>query len=93
MPLLSGNIVNEFISTLLLVLGSLSAFVITLPYLKYLNNGKNLKKHTIICLSILGIIFIYVLIGILSSFGPAWLFCDQFLQMALQPLFAVGLLG
>ena len=30
---------------------------------------------------------------ILSSFGPAWLFCDQFLQMALQPLFAVGLLG
>ena len=83
MPLLSGNIVNEFISTLLLVLGSLSAFVITLPYLKYLNNGKNLKKHTIICLSILGIIFIYVLIGILSSFGPtraANLFYPEFTQ-------------
>lgn len=83
MPLLSGNIVNEFISALLLVLGSLSAFVITLPYLKYLNNGKNLKKHTIICLSILGIIFIYVLIGILSSFGPiraANLFYPEFTQ-------------
>ena len=70
MPVLSGNISSEFFSTPLLVLGSLSAFVIALPYLKYLNSGKDLRKHSVIGLGILGAVCIYVLIGILSSFGP-----------------------
>lgn len=83
LPLLSGNVANELPSTFLLILGSLSAFVIALPYLRYLNNGKNLKKHTMIGLSLLGIIFIYILIGVLSSFGPiraANLFYPEFTQ-------------
>ena len=70
MPVFAGNIGSEFLSTFLLVLGSLSAFVIALPYLRYLNNGKNLKKHSFIALGILGAICIYILIGILSTFGP-----------------------
>lgn len=70
MPVFSGNIGSEFLSTFLLVLGSLSAFVISLPYLRYLNNGKDLKKHSFIALGILGAICIYILIGILSTFGP-----------------------
>ena len=83
MPVLSGNISSEFFSTLLLVLGSLSAFVIALPYLKYLNSGKDLRKHSVIGLVILGAVCIYVLIGILSSFGPiraANLFYPEFTQ-------------
>ena len=83
MPVLSGNIGPEFFSTLLLVLGSLSAFVISLPYLRYLNNGKNLKKHSFIALGILGALCIYVLIGILAAFGPARaanLFYPEFTQ-------------
>lgn len=83
MPVLSGNIGSQFFSTLLLVLGSLSAFVIALPYLKYLNKGKDLKKHSFIALGILGAICIYVLIGILSSFGPiraSNLFYPEFTQ-------------
>lgn len=83
MPVLSGNISSEFFSTLLLVSGSLSAFVIALPYLKYLNSGKDLRKHSVIGLGILGAVCIYVLIGILSSFGPiraANLFYPEFTQ-------------
>lgn len=83
MPVFAGNIGSEFLSTLLLVLGSLSAFVITLPYLRYLNNGKNLRKHNFIALCILGAICIYVLIGVLSTFGPlraANLFYPEFTQ-------------
>lgn len=83
MPVFAGNTVAEFSSTLLLVLGSLSAFVIALPYLKHLNKGKNLKTHTFIALAILGAICIYVIIGILSTFGPlraANLFYPEFIQ-------------
>ena len=83
MPVLSGNVGSEFISTLLLVLGSLSAFVITLPYLRYLNSGKDLRKHSFITLGILGAICIYSIIGILSTFGPlraANLFYPEFTQ-------------
>ena len=83
MPVLSGNVGSEFLSTLLLVLGSLSAFVITLPYLRYLNNGKDLRKHSSIALGILGVICIYSIIGILSTFGPlraANLFYPEFTQ-------------
>ena len=83
MPVLSGNVGSEFLSTLLLVLGSLSAFVITLPYLRYLNNGKDLRKHSSIALGILGAICIYSIIGILSTFGPlraANLFYPEFTQ-------------
>lgn len=83
MPVFAGNIGSEFFSTLLLVLGSLSAFVIALPYLKYLNNGKDLRKHSFIAFGILGALCIYVLIGILSTFGPlraANLFYPEFTQ-------------
>lgn len=83
MPVLSGNIGADFFSTFLLVFGSLSAFVIALPYLKYLNSGKNLKKHSFIALGILGAFCIYVLIGILSTFGPdraANIFYPEFIQ-------------
>lgn len=83
MPVFAGNIAGEFLSTFLLVLGSLSAFVIALPYLRYLNTGKNLRKHSFIALGILGAICIYILIGILSTFGPlraANLFYPEFVQ-------------
>lgn len=83
MPVFAGSIGSEFLSTFLLVLGSLSAFVISLPYLRYLNNGKDLRKHSFIALGILGIVCIYVLIGILSTFGPlraANLFYPEFTQ-------------
>ena len=83
MPVFAGTIASEFLSTFLLVLGSLSAFVIALPYLRYLNTGKNLRKHSFIALGILGAICIYILIGILSTFGPlraANLFYPEFVQ-------------
>ena len=84
MPVLSGNISSEFFSTLLLVLGSLSAFVIALPYLKYLNSGKDLRKHSVIGLGILGAVCIYVLIGdttqVLDLIRAANLFYPEFTQ-------------
>lgn len=83
MPVFSGNVISEFLSTFLLVLGSLSAFVISLPYLRYLNTGKNLRKHSFIAFGILGALCVYILIGILSTFGPlraANLFYPEFVQ-------------
>lgn len=83
MPVLSGNIGSSFLSTALLVLGSLSAFVIALPYLKFIDKDTHLKKHSLISLLILGAICIYTLFGLISTFGPeraANLFYPEFSQ-------------
>lgn len=70
MPVLSNGITLDLVQTSLLILGSLSAFVIALPYLKYLAPKSKLKKHTIIALLIIGFVCVYSMIGVISTFGP-----------------------
>lgn len=83
MPVLSQGLEFSLFSTSLLVLGSLSAFVISLPYLKYVTNDSKIKKHSFIALSLLAFLCTYTIIGILSTFGPlraANIFYPEFIQ-------------
>ncbi|EKY24425.1 endospore germination permease [Clostridium celatum] len=70
LPVFSGNVASELLNTGLLILGSLSAFVIALPYLKYLTKDDKIKKHSLIALLIIGFVCTYVILGIISTFGP-----------------------
>ena len=70
MPVFGNGLGIDLLRTSLLIIGSLSAFVITLPYLKYLNKNNKLKKHSFIALLIIGFICIYSMIGVLATFGP-----------------------
>ena len=70
MPVFSNGIGIELLETSLLILGSLSAFVIALPFLKYLDKNNKLRKHSFIALAIMGFICVYSIIGVLSTFGP-----------------------
>lgn len=82
-PIFSGNVPYELFYTSLLILGSLSAFSICLPYLKYITKEKHLKRHSFISLLFVAIVCIYSIISILSTFGPiraANLFYPEFSQ-------------
>lgn len=70
MPVFSNGVGIELLKTSLLIIGSLSAFVIALPFLKYLNKDNKIKKHNFIALSIVGFICVYSIIGVLATFGP-----------------------
>lgn len=70
MPVFGNGIGIELLETSLLIIGSLSAFVIALPYLKYLTKNNKLRKHSFIALIIVGFICIYSIIGVLATFGP-----------------------
>ena len=70
LPVFGNGIGIELINTSLLIIGSLSAFVIALPFLKYLNKNNKLKKHSLIALAIVGFICVYSIIGTLATFGP-----------------------
>lgn len=70
LPVFSNGVNTDLLKTSLLIIGSLSAFVIVLPFLKYLNKDNKLKKHSFIALLIVGFICIYSIVGILATFGP-----------------------
>lgn len=83
MPVFSGNIGTEFFYTSLLMLGTLSSFVIALPYLRYLGKEDFLKKHSLIAFLMIGALCVYTFIGILATFGPlraSNLFYPEFTQ-------------
>ena len=82
-PIFAGNSFSELVSAGLLILGSLSAFSICLPYLKYLIDGKHLKRHSFISLLLAGFVCLYCILGIIATFGPlrgANLFYPEFTQ-------------
>lgn len=70
LPVFAGNVPSELLNTGLLILGSLSAFVIALPYLKFLTKDDKIKKHSLIVFLIIGFLCTYMIFGIISTFGP-----------------------
>lgn len=85
-PVLRNGITFDLFNTSLLILGSLSAFVIALPYLKYLAPNSKIKRHSLIALMIVGAICIYTMISIIATFGPlraSNLFYPEFVQSQL----------
>lgn len=86
LPVLSGGLNFNFLYCTLTILGSLSSFMISLPYLKYVTKNKTIQKHNFIALSIIFIICVYSMIGVISTFGPqraSNLFYPEFIQSQL----------
>ena len=71
LPVLGNNIpITNYFNCFLLLLGCISTFAISLPYLKHLNKTEHLKRHSLIAICIIGFYSIYSIIGVLSIFGP-----------------------
>lgn len=86
LPVLKRGVNLKFTKSTLLILGSLSSYVISLPYLKYVKKDKAIKKHNLLAHILIFIICVYSNIGIISTFGPeraSNLFYPEFIQAQL----------
>lgn len=70
LPVLGDGISKNFFVTTLMILGSLSSFTAILPYLKYIEDRRNLRKHTMIATIICTVIVSFSILGTISFFGP-----------------------
>ena len=70
LPVLGPGLTPSFFYCAIIILGSLSSFAITLPYIKYITSHSKIKKHTLIAIIIIGAICLYSTIGLISTFGP-----------------------
>lgn len=70
LPVLGPGLKPSLFYCILLIIGSFSAFVIVLPYIKYVTRNSKLKKHNFISLALIGIFMLYTTIGLISTFGP-----------------------
>lgn len=70
LPVLGNGFSLNIITTALYILGSYSAFMIAIPYLRYIDDYKNLRKHSFLSGLIVAGISIIAIIGVITSFGP-----------------------
>ena len=71
LPVFGNNFsISSFFNCIILILGCISSFSITLPYLKNLQKEDHIKRHSLIALLIIGLYCVYSIIGIISIFGP-----------------------
>lgn len=70
LPVLSSGVTREFIISTLLILGSMSSFVIVLPFLKNLNDTKNIRKHSVTASIIIALIVVISILEVITFFGP-----------------------
>ena len=70
MPVMANSINIDFVKCTLTIFFSFCSFAIALPFMKYLNNGNYLKKHTFLSLSISLTIIVFCISGIIAYFGP-----------------------
>lgn len=70
MPVLSNGIDKNFILCIGMIFCSLCSILIAVPFMKFLNNGEHLNKHSFITNSGMSLFIIFVVLGVISYFGP-----------------------
>lgn len=70
LPIFTNPFSYDFVKTLIYILGGYSTFLISIPYLKYINNSKNLRKHSTYAALIVVIFVVLTFIIVISTFGP-----------------------
>ena len=70
MPIMANGIDANFIKCVLLIFSSLCSIFIAVPFMKYLNNGKYLQKHSFICTSMTCVLICFSILGVIAYFGP-----------------------
>lgn len=70
LPVLPYGINKNFIVTTLIILGSMSSFVIVLPFLNHLKEPKSIRKHSVTAAIIVSIIVVISSLEVITFFGP-----------------------
>ena len=70
LPVLGEGISLKFFTSALLILGSLSSFMIATPFIKFINKNEHIAKHSFYS-SIIVVVFIIIsFVGAITAFGP-----------------------
>lgn len=69
-PILKDGINSDFILCTILIFSSLCTIFIAVPFMKYLDNGKYLKKHTFITTTSVTLFICFCILGVIAYFGP-----------------------
>lgn len=70
LPVLGNGFSFNIVTAALLILGGLSSFVITIPFLKYIDEISHIKKHTFYAGIIVSAFIIISIVGIITAFSP-----------------------
>lgn len=70
LPVLGNGFSINLITTSFYILGCFSAFMIAIPYLRYVDDYKNIRKHAFNGGLIVVTMAVVAIIGIITSFGP-----------------------
>ena len=70
MPILKDGLNQNYFICILIILGSLSSITITLPYLKFLDDDKNILRYSSLSIVISSLLIITSFISIITFFGP-----------------------
>lgn len=70
LPVLGAGINGDFFITIALILGSLSTFVVALPFMKYIREFQGIKIHSFYGAAIVSAIVIVSILGVITAFGP-----------------------
>lgn len=70
LPIFKDPLSKEVFKCFIYILGSYCTFLIAMPYLKFIDNSKKLKKHSLFAGLIIAIFVIISFILVISSFGP-----------------------
>lgn len=70
LPIFQKKYDIDYVYCILEQLGSLCTFVLLLPIMSKVTDKENLKKHSLITIILISVIVIWVMIGVIATFGP-----------------------
>ncbi|QAS60298.1 endospore germination permease [Clostridium septicum] len=70
LPVLGNGLNKTFFITIALIIGSLSSFAITIPFMKYMIKNEHIKIHSLYASCISTGLIVVSILGIITSFGP-----------------------
>ncbi|NLL31236.1 MAG: endospore germination permease [Clostridiales bacterium] len=70
LPVLGNGFPKNYYTALFSILGALSSFIIVAPFIKYVEDHKNLRKNNLYAAGIVSVFVILSFIGIITAFGP-----------------------
>lgn len=70
LPVLGTGLSYKFFITILLILGSLSSFMIAIPYIKFIDKKEHISKHSFYSGLIVIAFAVISIVGAITAFGP-----------------------
>ncbi|VYU32099.1 endospore germination permease [Clostridium tertium] len=70
LPILGDKPISNFLYSALMILGSMSSFMIVTPFLKYIDKTEHIRIHSLYAGVISSAFIILSFIGVITAFGP-----------------------